>query len=230
MRSQLFLACTVAIALTAGSGCVSSNTHRQLADDHAQLNSSLDSLERANASLERENQELMLQLNSVETRNAEMENTYDSLVADLTHELESGSVEIQQLRDGIRLNVSQDVLFGSGSITLDERGREVIQKVASKLQKGSQQVDVEGHTDNVGLSPTLQSRWGTNWELAGARAAQVVRLLQESGLEGDRLNAISKGPFAPLASNDSEEGRRRNRRIEIRLYPQPSTTPAKLAN
>ena len=77
----------------------------------------------------------------------------------------------------------------------------------------------QSHTDNIAVGPRLKQRYPTNWELAGARAASVVRLLSESGVANDRLSAVSFGPFYPVESNDTSAGRARNRRIEIRLLP-----------
>jgi chemotaxis protein MotB len=82
-------------------------------------------------------------------------------------------------------------------------------------------VFVEGHTDNVPVGRRLRERYPTNWELAGARAALVVRALSEGGVEPKRLRAVSRGPFAPIAANDTPENRARNRRTEIILRNAP---------
>jgi chemotaxis protein MotB len=79
---------------------------------------------------------------------------------------------------------------------------------------------VEGHTDNKPLGPTLKERFPSNWELSTARAAAVVRFLQEEGLlQPERLSARGYSFYRPLATNDTEEGRHQNRRIEIILGP-----------
>ena len=76
-----------------------------------------------------------------------------------------------------------------------------------------------GFTDNVPIRGNLAKRYPTNWELAGARAASVVRLLESTGIDSTKLIASSYGDNFPVASNDTEEGRAQNRRIEIRLRP-----------
>jgi chemotaxis protein MotB len=95
----------------------------------------------------------------------------------------------------------------------------VLTKVSTELAKTPHRVEVLGHTDDVPISSRLKNTYPTNWELAGARAASVVRLFEENGLPGDRLSAVSRGEFDPRASNEDAEGRARNRRIEIRLIP-----------
>ncbi len=150
---------------------------------------------------------------------ASMQSTYDSLVSDLESEVSSGQIEIERLREGLRLNVSDDVLFASGSAELDQIGREVLEKVAGQLVRLNDFIEVRGHTDNRAIRGSLAKRFPTNWELAAARAARVVRLLEERGVPGDRLAVVSLGPNDPIAPNDSEENRAINRRIEIRLEP-----------
>lgn len=150
---------------------------------------------------------------------SQLKGTYTGLVSELEAEVAAGQIQIEQLRDGIRLNLPQDILFPSGSAALDPRGETVLRKVAGKLHEHDHRIEVQGHTDNVPLSGALASRYGTNWELAAARAARVVRLFQEEKIPPDRLTAISYGEFAPVASNDDSQGRARNRRIEIRLIP-----------
>ncbi len=145
--------------------------------------------------------------------------TYQDLVTDLEKELAAGQIQIEQLREGIRLNVSDDVLFASGSADLDPIGREVLTSVSDKLRKLDHMIEVQGHTDDRRISRRLARRYPSNWELAGARAARVVRLLLDEGVDGDRLSAVSYASYRPLASNDTPEGRSLNRRIEIRLLP-----------
>ena len=145
--------------------------------------------------------------------------TYDGLVKNLQKELKAGQIEVTQLRDGLRVNVSQDILFDSGSADLDTNGTAVLSKVATQLKKSSHQILVIGHTDNKQVRRTTAKRYPSNWELAGARAASVVRLFAHSGLSSKRMLAVSVADSQPVASNKTEEGRSKNRRIEIRLRP-----------
>jgi chemotaxis protein MotB len=142
--------------------------------------------------------------------------TYEGLVADLEEEVASGQIEIEQLRGGLLVNLTQDVLFPSGSARLSGKGRKVLGKVADNLRGIPHEVRVQGHTDNV---PIQTERFPSNWELASARASEVVKLLVTSGVDPSRLSAVSYGEFSPRASNDTPEGREKNRRIEITLQP-----------
>lgn len=154
-----------------------------------------------------------------ESQLASMQGTYDKLVNDLESELSAGQIEIERLREGLRLNVSDDVLFASGSAKLDKIGRDVLVKVAVQLKGLTDFIEVRGHTDDRQIRGTLAKRFPSNWELAAARAASVVRLLEDQGISGERLAAVSLGPNDPIVANDSAENRARNRRIEILLQP-----------
>ena len=132
----------------------------------------------------------------------------------------SGEIQIEQLKEGIRVNVSQDILFASGSAKLDPVGLEVLGRVAKQLETTTHMIEVQGHSDNRGIRGALAKRYPTNWELASARASRVVRLMQEHGVPGERLKVASFASYKPVASNDNAEDRALNRRIEIRLKPQ----------
>jgi chemotaxis protein MotB len=156
------------------------------------------------------------------THSAELQRiqgTYEALVADLEQEVAAGQVHVTQLREGLWLNLSDEILFPSGSAQLLPQGRAVIRKVAAQLHGIGHRIEVQGHTDNVPIQGDLAARYPTNWELASARATQVVRLLEAEKIEPQRLTAVSFGETHPIAPNDTDEGRARNRRIEIRLIP-----------
>jgi chemotaxis protein MotB len=149
----------------------------------------------------------------------QLRQTYGELVSDLESEVTAGRIEIDRLREGLRLNLAQEILFAPGSARLNQRGRELIGRVAERLATAPQRVEVHGHTDDRGIGGALAGRYPSNWELAGARAASVVRLLAERGVPPHRMRAVSFGEFRSVAPNDTPEGRARNRRIEIRLLP-----------
>jgi chemotaxis protein MotB len=144
---------------------------------------------------------------------------YDQLVGELKGELEANQVKVKEMKDGINVNLSEEILFPSGSAQLNQKGQEVITRVSKKLVGKEYQIIVVGFTDNIPIRGNLAKRYPTNWELAGARAASVVRLLEKTGIDSQKLVATSYGENFPVASNDTDEGRAQNRRIEIRLRP-----------
>ena len=144
---------------------------------------------------------------------------YESLVAELSNEVAAKQIKIREMKDGVTLNLAQDILFPSGSAVLNDAGRSVLRKVSGQLQDLPYQIMVAGFSDNVPIKGGLREKYPTNWELAGARAASVVRLLEQNGVDRSRLVAMSFGENRPIADNDTAAGRALNRRIEIRLKP-----------
>jgi chemotaxis protein MotB len=136
----------------------------------------------------------------------------------LKEEIKKGQVSINQLDDQLRLSVAQEVLFDSGSTELREAGVAVLDKVASAVKDvAGQFMTVEGHTDNMQIGPSIVAKYPTNWELSTARATTVVRYLQDQGIKPQGLAASGFGEYRPVATNETEEGRQLNRRIEVVL-------------
>jgi chemotaxis protein MotB len=188
-----------------------------------------ESVEELRAKRDELEQNLTLTTSQLEQRNAEvrqLRDTYDGLVSDLQSEVASGRVAIEQLRDGLNVKLTQAVLFPSGSAQVGDEGAALLGKVAHRLLELQHRIQVQGHTDDVPISGRLAERYPSNWELAGARAASVVRILAERGVPPQRLSAISLADTQPVAPNDTPEGKAANRRIEIRLVPAPGTAPA----
>ena len=148
-----------------------------------------------------------------------LQTTYEGLVKDLESEVAKRQIQVERLRGGLRLELSEDVLFPPGSAQLSRQGIGVLQRVAKQLSPLPDQVQVRGHTDSEPVHGPLAKRFPTNWELGAARAAGVVRVLEQSGISGERLVAASYGPYDPIDSNATPQGRAHNRRIEIRLLP-----------
>ena len=147
--------------------------------------------------------------------------TQEELSKSLQDEIAKGNITIQQVRDRLTINMVDRVLFDSGQAQVKPAGIKVLKQVADVLKTVTdKQIRIEGHTDNVPISSKLQDRFKTNWELSTARATTVVRyLIDQGGVDRQYLSAVGYADTHPIASNDSEEGRSSNRRIEIVLYP-----------
>ena len=193
--------------------------NRQLENNLAAANQEKTQLESRAQTAETKTQQLESQLAEASKSVEGTKATYDALVGRLQGELSSGQVQIEQLRDGVNVNLSQDILFKSGSAELDKEGRELLLKVAEDLKASPFQVQVIGHTDNQKIGKGLASKYPTNWELGSARSSRIVRLFDEAGIPKDRMAAVSASDSRPREANDTAEGRAKNRRIEIRLRP-----------
>ena len=154
-------------------------------------------------------------ISDLERTRAEIENS-------LKEQIAQKNIKIEEIEGKLKVTFVDKILFDSGSINIKPKGREVLLTLADTFQDNKgQSIVVEGHTDNVQIGFALQDRFPTNWELSTARATSVVRFLQEKGdIEPERLTASGFSYFKPVDTNDTDEGRKQNRRIEIILIPE----------
>lgn len=153
---------------------------------------------------------------SSEQQNKRAEIAEDTLKVALKQEIGQGLVTVDREDDRVVVTVGSGGAFASGSASLTSKAREIMNQIAEVNQEGTSRINVSGHTDNIPL--VFGSQYRDNWDLAAARASSVVQELQSSGkIDGTRLQAMSFGEERPLDSNDTAQGRRKNRRIEIEI-------------
>jgi chemotaxis protein MotB len=144
--------------------------------------------------------------------------TYEQLLDKMKSEISQGQVTISELKGKLTVNMVDAILFDSGKAEVKADGLAVLQKVVDILKTvNDKMIRIEGHTDNAQIRGSLTAKYATNWELSAARAINVTRFLQKQGLEPASLVAAAYGEYKPVAPNDSEEGKAKNRRIEIVL-------------
>lgn len=193
----------------------------RLSREQAQLAASLDQ-ERQRAEAETaEKARLERERLAKEEEIQRLTRTQKALSKSLQDEILKGNITIQRVRDKLTINMVDRVLFDSGQAQIKPDGIKVLKQVGDILKAvEDKQIRIEGHTDNVPISTKLQSRYQTNWELSTARATTVVRyLIDQCGVNRHSLSAVGYADTRPIDSNDTEEGRSSNRRIEIVLYP-----------
>jgi chemotaxis protein MotB len=136
-------------------------------------------------------------------------------------ESEVKGVEVKREGETLIISLVDQVLFDSGHAEIKPTGREVLQRVSEVLRNtADQKILVEGHTDNVRIGRHLKKTYPTNWELARARATSVMQFLsEEGGIDSARMSAAEYADTRPVAPNTTEEGRQKNRRVEIILMP-----------
>ena len=130
-----------------------------------------------------------------------------------------GSDQIR-FREGAKwmeVTLPGDLVFRSGGVLPGPEAQTAIVRIAGVLASQDNAIVVEGHTDNLPIGTSLRERFPSNWELSAARAAAVARFLQSEGINPKRLSIQAFSYHRPVADNRTEEGRRRNRRIEIVL-------------
>lgn len=112
----------------------------------------------------------------------------------------------------VEIEINTSILFDSGSAQLENDAIPVLKQLADILKKYPNAIQVEGFTDNV---PIDTSVFPSNWELSAHRAASVVHLFMNQGVQPDRMAAIGYGEYRPIADNATPEGRRKNRRVVV---------------
>jgi chemotaxis protein MotB len=144
---------------------------------------------------------------------AELMPSMKLLEKELSAEIQNGNVEVHMTPRGLVVSFKQAAFFDSGSDGVKPSAMPTIDKVGRVLSKIPNSVRLEGHTDNV---PIATERFRNNWELSSARAIAVLNVLSnECGIPRLRLAVGGYAEVAPVASNDTEAGRARNRRVDV---------------
>lgn len=124
-------------------------------------------------------------------------------------------MDIQLLQDGVKITLSDSLTFESGSSDLLPEAKVVLEQVADVLGDRVLDIEVQGHTDNVPISNMM---YKSNWHLGAARSVSVVQYLQaQADMDPSHFKASSFGEYRPVSENESTDGRRKNRRVEIYL-------------
>lgn len=123
-------------------------------------------------------------------------------------------VNVTQTARGVVVDINASALFEQGEAVLQRNAMRTLTAVAKVLEKGSEAIEVEGHTDDI---PIFTPQYPSNWELSAARASSVVRLFIDQGVEAERLRAVGLASFQPVVGNDTAEGRARNRRVTVTI-------------
>jgi chemotaxis protein MotB len=205
------------------------NVSRLAREELAALNNEKTELAARAQSLETRAAELAKQLEEIIAKSSKekeeevrrLNSAHEQLVKELQAEIQNQEIQITQLADRLSVSLVDKILFPSGEAEITPAGLKVLERVGNIIKNVQDKIiRVEGHTDNVPIHPRLQKQFPSNWELATARATNVVRFLQDKvGMDPARLHAVGLSEYHPIATNETAGGRSQNRRIEIALLP-----------
>jgi chemotaxis protein MotB len=140
------------------------------------------------------------------------------LTAELKKEIDSGKLQVSMERRGLTISFKEAATFPSGTDEISPQCYESVGKVASAIRKIPNPVRLEGHTDRV---PIHTPRFRSNWELSAARGIALLELLtNEFNVPREKVAISGYADTAPIDSNDTQEGRARNRRVDIIILNQ----------
>jgi chemotaxis protein MotB len=153
-----------------------------------------------------------------------MKNVQVELEKALAPEIKERVVEVKARREGLVVSLREIGFFEVGSAILRPSSRDAIDRLAQVLKSRDESLRIEGHTDNV---PIHTERYASNWELSTARASELIKVfIEHYDFSPPRLSAAGFAEYHPAASNDTAEGRGRNRRVDIViLNPPPPEVP-----
>ncbi len=126
-------------------------------------------------------------------------------------------IKIKKTDFWLEIDIKSSILFKSGTAILSEDAEDILASIAAQIKDYPNDVQVEGFTDNV---PIKTKNFPSNWELSSARAASVVHLFEEEGVDPKHMQAIGYGEYKPIAENNTAEGRNANRRVNLVILGQ----------
>lgn len=145
-----------------------------------------------------------------------LNNRFENIKADLNSEINNGLLEVEREGDEVVIRIASQGSFNSGSAVVAQSFTTTLDRVGETISQESGDVRIEGHTDNIPVA--FSDTFNSNWDLSAARAASVAAYLTSaSEVQEERIEVLGFADTLPLASNDSADGRSRNRRIEIRI-------------
>ena len=198
------------------------STQEQLSSELERTKSYSFKVETLEERLQREQEaldQLKKQLNTLDKTNKKLSESNQQL-SSVNKELDSEKNRlIKQFQDGITIiRLPDNVLFPSGSAQLNNNGKQTLAFVAKTLSSfPSHLISIEGHTDQQPITSSLTEKYPSNWELSSARSAVAIRYLTSKGLKPNQFQAVGFGSTRPIAKG--VESHKKNRRIEILLYP-----------
>lgn len=144
---------------------------------------------------------------------AEAQRIYEEVTSYVDENGLNAKVTIKKETRGVLIELQDNILFDSGKAALKQDSLPLLKKISGLLNEFSNEVIVEGHTDNL---PINKGYYQSNWELSTDRANKVVRyFIEKEGLDGRRFQAVGLGEYRPIDTNDIPEGRQANRRVNI---------------
>jgi chemotaxis protein MotB len=155
-----------------------------------------------------------------------LRNKAKEITAALAPLVQQGQVRVTEGALGITVEINASVLFDSGEARLQILAIRALTAVGQILATTDFPITVEGHTDNAPINTPL---FPSNWELSGARAASVVRLFVDTGVDARRLTVSGYADQRPIADNVTIDGRQRNRRVAINMESKTPDNPVEVA-
>jgi len=212
LAQELAASQALATSLQAGAG-----DKDKLAADLAAANQRIAELDKQ---LTERDKELAGLRGELSTEMAKLNEAQRGLVRALRPEIEQGNITVDLNNERLLINLTSSMLFGEGEDQLKPAGTDALKRVGAILKGYPEyKVEVDGHTDNLPIRSSLKKRFPTNKELSEARATNGVTALAEGGVSAGSITSAGYADTKPVAPNATDDGRQKNRRVEVRVTP-----------
>lgn len=197
------------------SGCVSSEKYQSLENQYSLSQIKLDETQKQVDALTQEKDELIQE-------KTELEEVKNKMIENLQSEINEKSVQIQMIKEKLRVTAVEKLFFASGSAEVKKEGRAILDKIADTLRDSkNMEIHVVGHCDELPPGKTVSKKYPSNWELSVNRATSIVQILQWGyGIDPKRIVAEGVAHYRPLVM-ETEKNRDMNRAVEISLTVMP---------
>ncbi|MDP3558671.1 MAG: OmpA family protein [Bacteroidota bacterium] len=218
VKNKIYDSLTVAYNnLDASYKSLTNSTDKKLSDLNTTLENKSKELEKKEKNLKEKDQKLK-ELQSLLQKQDSILNALNNTIKNALLGFKSDEFAVVMKNGKVYVSLSDKLLFKSGNASVEDKGKDAIKKLSEVLNKNTDiDIAIEGHTDNV---PIKTAVYKDNWDLSVARSTNIVRMIcDEFGVDSKRVTASGKGEFFPVATNETPEGRAKNRRTEIVLSP-----------
>ena len=220
--------------------CVSQEKYNDLQNELNHTRTALKEAENYRQDLEGRNKDLESQLANLSleaSKYRDSSTTADEAIADLQKRLKAAEDDLKKSGSGdwtlvaskngaFSYRIDETLLFDVGQSTLSSKGKSVLAKLATELKAHNDRIQIEGHTDSDPVKVHVKQFPNGNIELGADRAITVWAELKKLGVPDSRMSIVSYGPNEPVAKNDSEQGKSKNRRVDVTvLIPRDKAMP-----
>lgn len=209
--------CFCVLLIFSISGCVSSKKYQNLENQYSLSQLQLIETQKQVDTLTQEKEELIQE-------KTELEAVKNKMIENLQSEIDEKSVQIQMIKEKLRVTAVEKLFFESGSAEVKKEGKAILDKIADTLRDSkNMEIHVVGHSDELPPGKTISKKYPSNWELSVNRATSIVQILQWGyGIDPKRIVAQGVAHYRPLVM-ETEKNRALNRVVEIYLTMMPDT-------
>ncbi|MBW2003281.1 MAG: OmpA family protein [Deltaproteobacteria bacterium] len=226
IKSSRYIICLFSFLSLILSGCVTTSKYQALQTKYDSLNTLHISVNQEKNELQEVNRQLDAEVDELKNNSIQLTGQCESqiqasqtMINNLTEEADTKTTQINLLKEALKVNLVEKIMFESGSANVTKEGRETLARIAPILKEAKdKEIHIVGHCDRLPPCAELSKKYPTNWELSTARAIAVMRILQWGfDIDPHRMVAVGVGHYRPLDMEIEKKISEKNRAVEIFL-------------